>query len=471
MARELRPIAPHSSAERHVFRAGLQPKEPIRRCARVVAREFCRSRLGGPSSCGRVFLIFFSRGRRAVPRVNPAILVWARETAGLSLDEAAARLPIGPAKGATPAERLATIESGEVAPTRALLREMAVRYRRPLIAFYLSRAPVRGTRGEDFRMSEEPPPPGAEAILDALLRGIHSRQAILRAALEDEGEALPRQFVGSARVELGIGAVASSIRETLGFTLDEYRSAPSVDAAFSGLRARVEAVGVFALLVGDLGSHHSALGTDTFRGFALADPVAPMIVVNDRDARPAWSFTLLHELTHVWLGQTGVSGGEPVREVERFCNEVASDILLPASEVARLRLSLGQADVDAPLIADLASNYRLSRQLVAYRLFRAGIIEEPRWKQLRAAFRAEWLAQRDHDREAAASREGGPNYFIIRRHRVGGGLIRVTAQLLNAGAVTTAKAGRILGVRPSNVGPLIARQKLVDRQTALGDRR
>ena len=86
------------------------------------------------------------------------------------------------------------------------------------------------------------------------------------------------------------------------------------------LRAKVESAGVFVLLIGNLGSHHSALGLEAFRGFALADPIAPFIVINDQDAKAAWSFTLLHELAHLWVGATGVSGQFTEGQLERFYN-------------------------------------------------------------------------------------------------------------------------------------------------------
>src|SRR3546814_17037769 len=63
---------------------------------------------------------------------------------------------------------------------------------------------------------------------------------------------------------------------------------------------------------------------DAFRGFALADPIAPFVVINDRDAKTAWSFTLLHEVAHLWIGATGVSGGHFEGSTEQFCNDVAS---------------------------------------------------------------------------------------------------------------------------------------------------
>ena len=66
---------------------------------------------------------------------------------------------------------------------------------------------------------------------------------------------------------------------------------------------------MFVLLKGDLGNYRTAIDVEVFRGFAIADDIAPFVVINDNDSKAAWSFTLLHELTHLLLGQTGISGG------------------------------------------------------------------------------------------------------------------------------------------------------------------
>jgi transcriptional regulator with XRE-family HTH domain len=71
-----------------------------------------------------------------MPRVNPEILSWARETAGLSRGEAVEKLGINDARGVAAVDRLAAIESGAAEPSRPLLLKMARHYRRPLVTFY-----------------------------------------------------------------------------------------------------------------------------------------------------------------------------------------------------------------------------------------------------------------------------------------------------------------------------------------------
>ena len=80
-----------------------------------------------------------------MPKVSHEILSWARETAGLSPSEAVEKLGIGDARGVSAVDRLATLEAGEVEPSRPLLLKMAQHYRRPLVTFYMSAPPRKGS--------------------------------------------------------------------------------------------------------------------------------------------------------------------------------------------------------------------------------------------------------------------------------------------------------------------------------------
>ena len=74
--------------------------------------------------------------------VNPAILKWARETAGLNLEAAARRIVLNTARGVSGSDRLAALEAGEGTPSPALLKRMAQQYHRPLLTFYMAEPPV-----------------------------------------------------------------------------------------------------------------------------------------------------------------------------------------------------------------------------------------------------------------------------------------------------------------------------------------
>ena len=341
-----------------------------------------------------------------------------------------------------------------------MLVKMAKAYRRPLVTFYMSRPPVKGDRGEDFRTLPDDYAVESDAILDALLRDVRARQNMVRAVLEDEDEAEPLPFIGSKAVADGYRDVAASIRDTLGFDLSTYRKCVNVEQAFAYLREKAESAGIYVILIGNLGSHHTAIDVEIFRGFAIADEVAPFIIVNDQDAKPAWTFTLLHELTHVWLGQTGVSGASAEKQIEKFCNDAAGELLLPAAELRKLAAAAKQELNElAAAIGEFSEARKISRTMVAYKLFRDDLIDYQAWQVLTKLFREQWLQNRAAARVRAGKKDGGPNYYVVRRHRVGVALIDLVRRMTVSGALTTSKAGKVLGVKPKNVELMISRHR------------
>lgn len=395
-----------------------------------------------------------------MPKVNPEVLKWARETAGLSLQDAADKVGIKDARGATGPERLQALESGVGHPTRPQLLRMAQHYRRPLLALYLPIPPRQAERGEDFRTLPTEFARRDEALVDCLVREVHARQEMIRSLLEAEDEAVALNFVGSYGMEQGATGLAAAISEALGFNIHHFRrgirNSSGVTRGFSYLRDLVEQSGVFVLLIGSLGSHHSALDVELFRGLAMADPVAPLIVINDQDSDAAWSFTLLHELAHIWIGRTGVSGANPSSSVEQFCNEVAGRILLPGDEIAR-ETQLAGASVDQVLdrVRQLADRWQVSHSAVAYNLHREGIISREVWAEATAILRKFWLQHRQAERDRNREAEGGPSYYTVRRHRLGHRLLDLSKRMMGSGVLSPTKAGVILGVKPTNVYPLI----------------
>lgn len=392
-----------------------------------------------------------------MPRINPAIMEWARETAGLSLEDAVRRLSIRPTKKATAVERLQSLESGAVEPTRNAIARMAKVYRRPLLVFYLTQPPTKGARGQDFRTLPADHSVVDDALVDALIREVRVRQSIVLEALVTEEESVEHAYVGSISIRDGIPAALNCLHQVLGMGRAQFRAEATTEEAFKVLREHAERAGAYVILQGDLGSHHSAIGAQTFRGFALADKIAPFIVINDHDSPAAWSFTLLHEMVHICLGETGVSGARAESELERFCDETASAFLLSDQELAALTVD-DHTDIASAQrqIGEFARPRKLSHTMVAYRLMRSGAISYGYWRPLHTAFRQFWLAAQAQRRERARRTEGGPNYYVVRRHRIGDALIHFTRRMLSSGALTTVKAAKVLAIKPQNIGTLLA---------------
>lgn len=385
-----------------------------------------------------------------MPKVKHAIFRWAREKAKLSVEEAAHKLDLKDSKETSAAEKLAAYEGGNKDPSRSLLIRMSKLYHRPLLMFYLDRPPQIGDRGEDFRTLPDDFAEVEDAYVDVLIRDIKARQSLVRETLIDEDEEVHLNFVGKFTIDHGVPRIVEAIRNTLSFRLDEYRSLPSHKEAFRFLRQKAEAAGVFVLLKGNLGSYHSNIAVTAFRGFALSDDIAPFIVINDRDAEAAWSFTLLHEMAHIILGQTGISGAYAEKMIEKFCNNVASEFLLPASEFDAFRITATDFEKLTSEISDYAFTQKLSSSHIAYRLYRRGDIDKLVWERLREFYREKWLEQRKLLKDKNAQNDGGPNPYIVRRYKLGA-LVELVQRMTYAGAITTTKAGMLLDVKPLKV--------------------
>ncbi len=382
--------------------------------------------------------------------INSEILGWARERAGLSLEKAAKKIGLS-------SQNLAKMEDGERKPTRKQLFTIAKTYWYPLTVFYASHPPLPTKGGVDFRNSKLITSTTAEerGRLDALVRDIYARQSIVRSVLEDDEDEEPRSFVGSQKNTDNISASVTALKKILNLSDNKVLN-------FSELRERVQSIGVFVLLVGDLGSHHTKTHETIFRGLAIADRIAPFIVINPYDAETARSFTLIHELTHVMIGNSGISGEVTIDDqhtengkIEKFCNDVASNTLLPDKSLSGIKMLDDEATA-RKVIANLTRQHKVSHSMVAYRLFSKNSITEKMYNDLCQFYKNMWKNKKEQERQARKEKEsGGPSSYVIKRQRIGNLLINFVRQSLNAHDITYTKAANLLGVDAASVRILI----------------
>lgn len=383
-------------------------------------------------------------------KVKPEILKWARENFKLPLNEATKKLNIKDTKRLSAEEKLVAFESGTMEPSRSLILRMSKQYRLPLLTFYLDKPPRIGDRGEDFRTLPDHFDELENVNVDILIRDIKARQSTIRETLIDEDEQKKLKFVGKHTIADGVLEVVNTIQNVLSFNLNDYRKQPTYKEAFRFLRQEAEKAGIFVLLKGNLGSYHSNIAPTVFRGFALADDIAPFIVINDQDTESAWSFTLIHELAHLILGQTGISGAFAGKQVEKFCNEVASEFMLPKIEFDHFKISNHDPENLQNKVSNYAFAQKLSSSHIAYRLFKRGDINNTTWETLREFYHEKWLENRKAIQSKNKQTEGGPNYYIVKNYKLGS-LVGLVQRLTYSGALTTTKAGMLLEMKPIKV--------------------
>lgn len=308
--------------------------------------------------------------------VKPAVLAWARERARIEPEQLESRFP-----------RLREWESGERLPTLKQLEGYARATHTPVGMLLLPDPPVEPVPIPDFRTVRDRGVGRPSADLLDTIYACEQRQEWYRDhARSTRLEAVP--FVGSVDLSSDVVATAEAMREALDFGLEARRSMRSWSQALDQLREHADESGVLVMVNGIVGSNtHRKLDPEEFRGFALADPLAPVIFVNGADTKAAQIFTLAHELAHLWLGETALSdadiAGRPDNAVERWCNDVAAEFLVP---LASLRGEIGDlGDLSAELDR-LASIYRVSTLVVLRRVHDAGQLS---WDEYRSAFAAE----------------------------------------------------------------------------------
>jgi Zn-dependent peptidase ImmA (M78 family)/transcriptional regulator with XRE-family HTH domain len=295
--------------------------------------------------------------------VKPELLQWARERSGIEPEALAVRFP-----------GLDAWERGERRPTLKQLEDFANATHAPIGYFFLPAPPVERMPIPDFRTVasrhvERPSPD--------LLDTIHlcqQRQQWYREFAQSLGER-PVAVVGSVTVTTDVVLAAEQIRHTIGFDLEERRRIPTWTDALRRFIELADAAGVMVMVSGVVGSNNRRkLDPDEFRGFALADPLAPLVFLNGSDTKAAQMFTLAHEMAHIWLGQSAVSDAQPNEvpdnRIERWCNQVAAELLVP------LEIFQHDYDRDADLRAEmdrLARRFKVSTLVILRRMRDAGL--------------------------------------------------------------------------------------------------
>ena len=260
--------------------------------------------------------------------INPALLTWARQRAGLSPEQVARR--VGVAAG-----KLAAWETGESRPTLRQAETLAQKLYVPFGYLYLSQIPQLDLDLPDLRTIDGRPVSDPSPEFEEVLNNALAKQEWFREYRQEEGvEPLP--FIGRFSLTNSFKEVAADLAATM--QVAEIRPAAAKWETFlQSLINQAEQIGVLVLRSSIVGENtHRPLKVAEFRGFALSDSLAPLIFLNGSDARAAQSFTLMHELAHLWLGESGVSnlnyrqnGAEPSNPVERFCYRVAAAALSP----------------------------------------------------------------------------------------------------------------------------------------------
>ena len=328
--------------------------------------------------------------------VNPALLTWARERSRVERADLERKFP-----------KLGEWESGDRAPTLKQLESFANATNTPMGYLLLQEPPDEPLPIPDYRtMRDEGVERPSPDLLDTIFQS-QQRQEWYRDYAVATGEE-PLAFVGSVSANTPIEEAARAMRDALGFGVAE--RGPTWTGALRLLIDQAENVGVLVMVNGIVGSNtHRKLDPREFRGFALVDPIAPVVFVTGADTKAAQIFTLAHELAHVWLGQSALSDVEPRVaegvEAERWCNRVAAEFLVPHDAIQQDFNP--QANLPEELDR-LARRFKVSTLVVLRRLHDVGHLT---WDAFRNAYEEE--GERLHELRTEGEGSGGNFYSTL----------------------------------------------------------
>jgi Zn-dependent peptidase ImmA (M78 family) len=360
--------------------------------------------------------------------VKPELLRWAYERARLEPGALADRFP-----------RLGAWERGEARPTLKQLESFAKATHAPIGFLFLPEPPVEVVPIPDFRTMATGRPEGPSADLLDTIYLCQQRQEWYRDYASTEGEN-PLPFVGSVSLASDVEQTAASIRDSLGFDLEEQRQAPSWTEALRRFIGLADELGVLVMVSGVVGSNNRRkLDPEEFRGFALADRLAPLVFINGADTKAAQMFTIAHELAHVWLGQSALSDVAPVsfptHAVETWCNRVAAELLVP---LAVLRDQYRAKTALRDELDRLARQFKVSTLVVLRRIHDAGGLSQG---QLWQAY-GEELA-----RLKTIPKGDGGNFYLTLAARASKRFARALVVRTLEGRASFTEAFRLLGLK------------------------
>ncbi|MBN1165985.1 MAG: ImmA/IrrE family metallo-endopeptidase [Methanospirillaceae archaeon] len=370
--------------------------------------------------------------------IKREMILWSRERAGLSREEIAQKLQVD-------LDRFIAWEEGRSAIPFSIAKKISKISLIPLGLLFADAVPEEGLPIADFRTPgsytlEKPSPELIETIHDAKRKQEWYREYLI----SEDYEPLP--FIGIYRPDNDPKRAAGTIIHLLSLDSPEYPRCRDWQESLRYLINHAEDAGITVLITSIFRNNtHRPLISEEFRGFVLSDPIAPLVMINGSDAKPAQVFTLIHEIAHLLIDVSGVLDSPLLTPTtvpqEQWCNQVAAEVLAPAGQV----ISLWNQDADNNTNLDtLRKKLKVSRLVAIIRAYHLGLITDTEKDRYYADEIGRIIATKKKDQERSG---GGPDPHLIRRYKTGRNLALAVLSEVASGQMLYRDAFSILGVK------------------------
>ena len=376
-------------------------------------------------------------------RIEPSILIWARESIGMSIAEVANKLD-------KDRETVRQWEVGRTIPSLAQLENLAYNiYKRPLAVFFMAKPPRETTPKQDFRTLPDKEISTLAPELRLIIRKAKHNQFVLKeinSGLNPLSKPLHKEFI--LKLTNNPVRTATMLREHLGVNKRLQSSFKNSEDAFNYYRSLLENNGVFVF----------QYPLQEVRGFSLMDKEFPVIVVNSGDSPNGKIFSLFHELCHILFNTGGVFRDNITGELKRnsnnievFCNQFASDFLLPSEELIHETLIIENKknkEWRDEILQAISEIYKVSKEVVLRKLLQHNLTT----KSFYLKARAKWNAQYKKDKEKRKqTQQGGPTYHTTNISHLGKNFVSMVLTSYHNGNLTAPQVADFLNIKISRI--------------------
>ncbi len=384
--------------------------------------------------------------------ITPKVFKWARETARMSEETASAKVSVS-------VEKLREWEENISQPTIRQAEILAKAYRRPFALFFLPDVPSDFQPLQDFRKKTARPLSTASIFI---IREIQQKQSWIKDVYAENNEQ-PLSFTGKFSIQSNPQLVAKDILETFQIDPQNYLT----DSPIKEWIDKAESRGVFISRTSFI---HSRLKLDSeeIQGFTIADKYAPFIFINSDDWDAPQLFTLVHELAHIWIAESGISNEivpeiqhkDKLHPVELFCSEVAANALMPIEIMKSVEKSVFDSGVD---VFKVSKNMGISSFAFLVRAFNLQLIPLDKYRKLKSNANNEYekFLKREEEKRALLKakqkeKKGGPNYFMLLVNKNGHLFTKVVMDAFRGGSIQPTHASGLLNTQVNNFSKLEA---------------
>lgn len=367
--------------------------------------------------------------------VNPAVIRWARTTAGLDETTAATRLNVR-------ATRIVEWESGESKPTINQLRAMSEAYHRPLAALFMPEplAQENLPKLPDFRR------PGVRGGMDpaplqkAIMRAHRQRDALseIFAELGYQQETAVADLALSPADD--VETSGGKLRSSLGIDAYSRWAVSRPDEFLRELVRRAEGLGVTVIQV-------QRVDVNLMRGFSIGDGPFPLVALNGGDWPRGKVYTLLHELAHIAFRTSGLCDLQHQEnpDLERQCEEIAAAALMPRAQFLSFIGALQSRQLEPDIARAVGNEFGASGEAAVLRMVGLGRASWDDYWRLKPLFEE---AYRKFKTEEKAKGQGkdAPIFYQLKVRDLGRRYIRQVLDAYGEDAISTRDLVKLLEV-------------------------